>query len=123
MFFHYKNFQKELAYMTQDQLEHITRVANEVINEHGVVCWGRAGNDGSINNFTSVKRPTDTHVGIVIGVREMAAFEPDATPVKRNRLDEFEELTKDELLKKREEELRQLREIVAKQPPKQGGGL
>jgi len=78
MFFHKDNFKK---YLGEDQANLMAKVANKVVNDQGRVAFGRSFTDGECKNFSTVQSKTDTHVGIIIGLSEMGAFEPSKVEV------------------------------------------
>lgn len=70
MFFTAANFK-----MVGAQAELAAKIANEIIDKQGMVLYGNLY-VGRADNFTSDKKPQDTHVGIAVGLTEMGIFEP-----------------------------------------------
>lgn len=111
MFFSSYNF-KELNYLDKDQLEHIARVANDIIESHATVVYGRALGDGSLGQFSNTKEHTDTHVALAIGIKQMAMFALEDSYIKKDRAADKEDISKDITISNQKKELERLRVTV-----------
>jgi len=53
----------------------MAKIANEIINDNGIVLYGNAYQDNKCNNFSTENSKGDTHVVIAIGLSEMGLFD------------------------------------------------
>ena len=65
---------------------------NELIEEKGIVLYGRFLEDGTAVGFSTKKEPIDTHVVMGLGMSEMAFYAPPDKFIQRDRPNEEDEL-------------------------------
>ena len=118
MFYTANIFKKELGYLTDEQLRHVTRVANDVIAKQGTLVWGRSLNDGSMYDFSTKKGSSDLSVGILIGVKEMGIFKEDHAPIRRDMPVELQGEAKDAFIEQQRRELVAAREVIKRRGEK-----
>ena len=73
MFFSAENF---TALPNKKDREIAADTANEVIMQQGVLLYGMMMSDGTAQDFTTDKAPTDSHTCIAIAMSLMHAFAP-----------------------------------------------
>jgi len=86
-FFHYKNFTDLLS---EDQARAIAKKADNIMEGDGMLFFGCVYADGTASDFSTEKKPTDTHVVIAIGAQAMAAFTPASASMKKDGLSDAE---------------------------------
>lgn len=79
MFFHWTNFK---SFLSEDQAKYAAKLMNDLIDREGKVVYGTLTSDEQCVDFSSEKKKTDTHVGIVLGVEQMGALKPLDSPPK-----------------------------------------
>ena len=79
MFIHASLFN---GYMTDDQAEHTKRLVNQHLGQNGVPLYGNVLENGEFHNFTTEKKPTDSHVLMAVLPQEMGSKRPLSAPVK-----------------------------------------
>ncbi len=89
MFFHKDNFKK---YLGDDQANLIAKVANKLVATKGSLVFGRSLTTDECKEFSTNQKGTDTHVGIIIGLFAMGAFEPSETPIQTDMPTKDDEL-------------------------------
>jgi hypothetical protein len=91
MFFTGKLFKE---YVRPEDAETIAKLVNGTIDQNGIVLYGNFYGEGKANNFTSERKPGDTHICIGIGMSQMGIFEPlkDSSP-------QVDKASEDELMK------------------------
>ena len=99
MFFHQSQFSK---YIGDDLANLVSKIANEIIDNQGVVLYGNAYEDGRVLNFGTDKKSNDTHVAIAIGVSAMGFLSEPAGPLKSD------DINKDDLINAQKERIRLL---------------
>lgn len=87
MFFHYENFTDILSV---DQAKAIAKKADKLMEENAILVFGTVYADGSAEDFSTTKKATDTHVGMLIGAEQMAAFKPSKSYIKKDALTDAE---------------------------------
>lgn len=86
MFFTKQHFTK---FLTETEANTMAKLANQIIDQNGVVLYGNAYQDGKCNNFSTENKPGDTHVLIGIGLSEMGLFSSMGT-IKKEKPTESE---------------------------------
>lgn len=78
MFFHWTNFK---SFLSEDQAKYAAKLMNDLIDKQGHVVYGTYTSEDECLDFSSEKKRTDTHVGIVLGVEQMGSLKPlDSEP-------------------------------------------
>lgn len=84
MFFNKDNF---TSVMTEDEANLVAKMANELIDDNGMVVYGSVTESGEAE-FSTEKKESDTHVAIAIGIKEMGIFAPKKQPIRRDSPEE-----------------------------------
>ena len=84
MFYSISNF-KDIGF-DHNTADAAAKHCNSLIDDNGQVLHGNVLEDGSYINFTSERKPTDTHVLIGIGTSETGLFDNRSKPIKKEKL-------------------------------------
>ena len=86
-FFHPTNFKDILA---DDQARAVAKRADEILAENAILMFGTVFADGTAEDFSTTKGPTNSHVALAVGARAMAAFVPSDSYIKTEGMKDTE---------------------------------
>lgn len=73
MFLHKGHFSK---YVADDTALFLAKNSNQILSKNGKVIYGRVLEDGTCIDFSTTQKPSDTHVGVILGCEIMGTLAP-----------------------------------------------
>lgn len=83
MFLHSSVFSE--AGFAPDTADLAAKIANQWIDQAGLVVWGEHLQNGECHNFGTTKGDIDSHVAVIIGLSLMGGYKPHSSPIQLER--------------------------------------